>query len=338
MALINKLNDLGDAVRERSGLTDKLTLEQMAKVVKDIPYPVVDEITITANGTYTPEEGIDGFSQVVVDTHIPVVEEITITENGTYTAPVGVDGYSPVVVDIPEVICPDPIIKAIEIVENGVYDIPDGVDGYGPITVDIPEVVCPEPVLESLTITENGKYSPATGIDGFNLVSVNVPSGGGGDLPDEAFNITGDCSYRFANGGWDWFIDAFGNQIATNDITNCTYMFYYNKLYTIPFDINCKSGRDIDMSYMFNYADIRQQPPRIINARPRSLSFLFGSCYRLREIPDDFCDTWDWSYLNRLTYGTCSNMFSQCSSLRKVSTNFLKNAYGASTSQYSSAY
>lgn len=66
MALIDKLNNLGDAVRERSGLTDKMTLEQMAQQVKDIPYPVVEEITITKNGTYTAPSGIDGYSPITV--------------------------------------------------------------------------------------------------------------------------------------------------------------------------------------------------------------------------------------------------------------------------------
>ena len=31
----------------------------------------------------------------------------------------------------------------------------------------------------------------------------SLPSGGG-ELPEEAFTITGNCSYRFASGGWDW--------------------------------------------------------------------------------------------------------------------------------------
>ena len=34
------------------------------------PAPNVEEITITNNGTYTPNEGVDGFNRVVVN--VPV--------------------------------------------------------------------------------------------------------------------------------------------------------------------------------------------------------------------------------------------------------------------------
>ena len=61
---------------------------------------------------------------------------------------------------------------------------------------------------------------------------------GGGDLPEEAFVISGDCRYRFANDGWNWFIEKYGDRITTQNITSCDYMFQYNKLETIPFDIN----------------------------------------------------------------------------------------------------
>jgi hypothetical protein len=39
MALIDKLNNLGEAVRERAGLTEELTIDEMADVVRNIPQP-----------------------------------------------------------------------------------------------------------------------------------------------------------------------------------------------------------------------------------------------------------------------------------------------------------
>ena len=70
MALIEKLNALGDAVREKAELTEKMTLDQMAEAISNLevnPAPNVEEITIIENGTYTPDEGVDGFSKVIVD-------------------------------------------------------------------------------------------------------------------------------------------------------------------------------------------------------------------------------------------------------------------------------
>jgi hypothetical protein len=67
MALINKLSAIGDAVRERVGITDELTLERMATEIKNIPYPVVEEIEIAENGTYSAPDGVDGYSAVEVN-------------------------------------------------------------------------------------------------------------------------------------------------------------------------------------------------------------------------------------------------------------------------------
>lgn len=39
----------------------------------------------------------------------------------------------------------------------------------------------------------------------------NISGGGGGDLPAEALVISGDCSYRFSNDGWNWFIEKYSN-------------------------------------------------------------------------------------------------------------------------------
>lgn len=68
MALINKLNDIGDAIRAKTGKEDKLTLEQMVTEIAAIKGGgVVEALVVTENGTYVPSEGVDGFNPVTVN-------------------------------------------------------------------------------------------------------------------------------------------------------------------------------------------------------------------------------------------------------------------------------
>jgi hypothetical protein len=159
---------------------------------------------------------------------------------------------------------------------------------------------------------------------------INLPSGGGGgDIPEEALVITGDCQYRFANNGWNWFIENYGDRITTKDIGAMNYMFNSaNKLTNIPFDINCKLGTNIDLKNMFSSCYILKELPKINNAKPSDLAGVFQYCNNIREIPDDLCDTWDWSYMDNLTSGFSGNssyLFYKCYSLRKYPNSFLSH-------------
>lgn len=134
--------------------------------------------------------------------------------------------------------------------------------------------------------------------------------------------LTGDCSYACANAAIWQYINLFGDTITTKDISNATYMFYLYDNETVPFDLNFKSDSSYygtnDITYLFNGSKM-YEPPKVSNVNPKGLSYLFAGCYYLRSVPNDWCDDWNWNYLETMTsaYSGMSNLiFSGCYSLR----------------------
>lgn len=164
----------------------------------------------------------------------------------------------------------------------------------------------------------------------------NLPSGGE-ELPEEAFNLTGNCVYRFAYNGWNWFINKYGNRITTKDISNPSSMFYSSdQLKEIPFDINLwKTSTSLNpLSNMFYSCRKLEKAPYVIDGERKfnsssskvDLSSLFSNCNNLREIPYDFfwkyipnADYWEGQTNTTLSYayGSRDNLFAYCYSLRK---------------------
>lgn len=64
----------------------------------------------------------------------PVIEPLSVIANGLYEVPSGTDGYNPVSVNVPS---EEPVIESITITQNGTITVPSGVDGYNPITVNV---------------------------------------------------------------------------------------------------------------------------------------------------------------------------------------------------------
>ena len=177
------------------------------------------------------------------------------------------------------------------------------------------------------------KYTPtemATAIGDIKVLS-------GAELAPEDLVISGDCSYKFYYGNWDWFIEKYGDKITTKDITSASNMFNYDYLSSIPFDLNFKENYTAAINSIFSNANIIS-PPSINNVKVRSMNSIFYGCTYLTEVPEDYFDTWDFSYINEANaYDSAfSTMFFNCYSLKKIPSD-LSMFYSKSNS-YSSAF
>ena len=198
--------------------------------------------------------------------------------------------------------------------------------------------------VEELTITSNGTYNPPTGIDGYAPVVVNVPQDG--SPPAEAFNISGSCQYRFAYNNWNWFIEKYGNQITTSNITSLERGFYEsNSLTSIPFELNCYFDYYITCQELFNNCQSLIKAPRInvLNSdyihRIPYIYNIFYNCYNLIDIDYDYFSHWfseeQWEQINNGSSNhNVHSLFYSCHSLRKhpdismlYSTNTYINVY-----------
>jgi len=174
-----------------------------------------------------------------------------------------------------------------------------------------------------------------------------IVSGGGSDdcnglhIPEEALIITGNCDYRFSQGGWDWFINQVGDRVTTKDILSAPSMFAYSKVENIPFDLNFTPNLySNSLTNIFQYSKIKTAP-QVKNIIVRNIDKMFLYCQELVSIPENFTETWDWTDIDNQTSsytGNMSQMFSNCNKLRHIPRNFINHGNPSSSYSYTVPY
>ena len=177
------------------------------------------------------------------------------------------------------------------------------------------------------------KYTPTEMATAIGEIKVST----GTDLAPEDLVLSGDCSYKFYYGKWDWFIEKFGDKITTKDITNSPKMFEQSSLTSIPFSLNCKKDKNVSLESIFQDCSKMVSVPYIYNAKVAHAMSMFQSCKYITEIPEDYFDTWDFSYVHGYEYGNLKLMFGGCGRLRKIPSD-LSMVYSAATESFFSCF
>ena len=180
-------------------------------------------------------------------------------------------------------------------------------------------------------------------------VEIKAIETGGGELPEEALVISGDCQYRFFNNGWNWFIDTYGNRITTENISDADNMFASCELSgkELPFVLNFDSSIDgISMKNLFyqnsgNTCQLEKTPTIGTPGKIGDMDYMFSNCHYLKEVSDDFVNGIDWTYMDGLTSATKAKrigMFEYCYSLRSCPVEFFRHGNPLSSNGYSIYY
>lgn len=143
----------------------------------------------------------------------------------------------------------------------------------------------------------------------------NLPTGGG-DIPEEAFIFEGNISYAFSSDVWNWFLDTYKDRIKFKDISTVIYAFYQSTIHNLVMNwegVYSAGGQMFSNSKVHSIEAFN-------NFQPITLASFFRQAYYLRELPDNFIDSWNFENFT----GTSNNLFNGCYSLRKTPFNLLK--------------
>lgn len=154
-----------------------------------------------------------------------------------------------------------------------------------------------------------------------------ISGGGGSGVPPEALVLTGDCSYRFANNGWNWFLEEYGDRINFN-CNKCEegYCFANSSGITnIPFELNFSgTNKLVFFNFFYNCTGLKKAPKINCENKPSSIQSLFDNCMNL-ELIDNSWGELDFTYINQQNFINLTSIFYYCKKLMEIPQGLITN-------------
>ena len=228
------IQSIADAIRYANSQSASYTAAQMGGAVRALKKTFGSK-TFTENGVYSAQaQGYDGFAEVVVSvpSTVPVLEALSVSANGSYAPGGGVDGFSEVIVSVPS---REPVLESLSVSSNGTFTPESGVDGFSEVVVSVSGSAG---VLVSKTILSNGTYDAFLddNADGYSQVVVSVP-GSSEDTEEllsiiaRSLSVISNSTIRYIGPSAFWAYHRLEKlylgeclEIASYGLTNCAYM------------------------------------------------------------------------------------------------------------------
>ena len=175
------------------------------------------------------------------------------------------------------------------------------------------------------------------------IAAIETGGGGGAEIPEDFFLITGNCPYRFTNNNMNFFLEneLYKNKWHSNEITNSNYMFANSsELEKVEFGLHYKTGSisaPTYINYTFNNSGFRELPELLTEVYGDGISNLFSGCKYIREIPQSWYNNLNYGYMQNQNYASAGAVFQGCSSLRRVNADFIRKCRGKETTTSSSS-
>ena len=302
------LRELAEILREKSGTTQPMDIDEMVEVADSIGLPELEELNVTENGEYTSDAY--GYSKVTVDVQ-PEQEELVITENGEYTP--STYGFNKVTADV------QPELEELTVLANGVYT--PTVDGYSKVTVECP----PGPPESAFKLSGDisrlnwgGKWDWY-----FNLYGDKITTK---DLTGLSYCFSGAASltklpFVFNINGTYSMSDAFNGMTCLEESPKVRGNFDQNNFIELANLLNgCERVRDVNDLFEPEMLDCFAQM-KCTSAFSCAKACNFYWCVSLRTVPE-------WFYKFKLceestsypysSYNLYNNCFYYCSALDEV--------------------